>query len=53
MPYSYPEYKNEVKLHFKNTISKNYRVLDVGPGAGTYSDLLRELLGKLDCLESV
>jgi SAM-dependent methyltransferase len=51
MPYSYPEYKNEVKLHFKNTISSKSKVLDVGPGAGTYSDLLRELVGKLDCLE--
>jgi len=51
MPYSYPEYKNEVKLHFKKCIPKNSKILDVGPGAGTYSDLLRELGYKIDCLE--
>ena len=51
MPYSYPEYKNEIKLHFKKCIPKNTKILDVGPGAGVYSDLLRELNYKIDCLE--
>lgn len=51
MPYSYPEYKNDVKVHFENQIPKSSKILDVGPGAGTYSNLLSPLGYQLDCLE--
>lgn len=51
MPHSYPEYKNEIKQHFISSIPLNTKILDVGPGAGTYSDLLRGLGYSIDCLE--
>lgn len=39
MPYSYPHFKYEVKIHLEGTIQKGQRVLDVGPGSGTYARL--------------
>jgi predicted TPR repeat methyltransferase len=51
MPYSYSIYKTDVKEHFSKHIPSNTKILDVGPGAGTYSDLLRDLGYKIDCLE--
>lgn len=51
MPYSYPEFKNEIKSHFKKCVSNEVKILDVGPGAGVYSDLLRELGYQIDCVE--
>jgi hypothetical protein len=51
MPYSYPEFKNEIKEHFKKYVPKNTRILDVGPGAGVYADVLKELEYNIDCLE--
>lgn len=51
MPYSYSYYKPEIKEHFKTHIPVTAKILDVGPGAGCYSDLLRELGYRIDCLE--
>jgi predicted nucleic-acid-binding Zn-ribbon protein len=51
MPYSYPEFKNEVKEHIKQYIPTSSNILDVGPGSGTYYDLLNESGYKLDCIE--
>ena len=51
MPYSYSYYKPEIKEHFKTHIPVTTKILDVGPGAGCYSDLLRELGYRIDCLE--
>ena len=51
MPYSYPYYKEDIKDHFINNIPKYTKILDVGPGAGIYSDLLTPVGYRLDCLE--
>jgi autotransporter strand-loop-strand O-heptosyltransferase len=51
MPYSYSFYKEEVKLYLDSFLNKNIKILDVGPGVGTYSNLLKPLGYKLDCLE--
>lgn len=41
MPYSYGDFKNEVIEHIKLNISEDSKILDVGPGAGTYGSMLR------------
>lgn len=51
MPYSYGEYKEEVKKHFINYIPKSTKILDVGPGCGTYSHLLKSHGFTIDCIE--
>lgn len=51
MPYSNGAYKNDVKQHFIKHIEKGTNILDVGPGVGTYSDLLRSSGYNIDCLE--
>lgn len=51
MPYSYQYFKNNIKEHFEKEIDKNIKILDVGPGCGTYSDLLSPLGFSLDGLE--
>jgi glycosyltransferase involved in cell wall biosynthesis len=51
MPYSYPHYKNNIREHFEKYVPISNKILDVGPGAGTYSELLRNLGYKMDCLE--
>lgn len=51
MPYSYNFYKENVRLHFLTQISQNTKILDVGPGSGTYGNLLRPFGYKLDCIE--
>ena len=43
MPYSYGDYKNEVKEHIINHTSEYSKILDVGPGAGTYGSMLKHL----------
>lgn len=43
MPYSYGDYKNEVIHHIKEHTSEYSKILDVGPGAGTYGSMLRHL----------
>ena len=49
MPYSYGEFKEDVKQHFLNYIPSTTKILDVGPGQGTYSKLLSNY--NLDCIE--
>lgn len=51
MPNSYNYFKQDIKQYFKENIPSSTRILDVGPGVGTYSDLLRELGYKIDCIE--
>lgn len=43
MPYSYTKYKDQIKDHLLTEFQhyENPRILDVGAGAGTYSDLLK------------
>jgi len=43
MPYSCNNYKQEVKDYIDNLFNnKNIKILDVGPGSGTYAKLLNE-----------
>jgi hypothetical protein len=42
MPYSYSHYKEDVKKHIFQNIPSDAKILDVGPGSGTYAHLLRE-----------
>jgi hypothetical protein len=51
MPHSYPEFKPEIREHFIKYIPKKSKILDVGPGSGTYSDVLNSLGYEIDCLE--
>lgn len=51
MPESYGYFKNEVKNYIKENIPLNNKILDVGPGIGTYSNLLRGFGYKMDCIE--
>lgn len=51
MPYSSSVCKEHVREHFINKVSTDLKILDVGPGCGTYSMLLRDLGYKMDCLE--
>jgi SAM-dependent methyltransferase len=51
MPYSHAFFKQDIKIFFDKTLSRSSKILDVGPGNGTYSSLLSPLGFKLDCLE--
>ncbi len=51
MPYSFTYFKDEVKEWFLNNIPTSKRILDVGPGMGTYSDLLRSSGYRMDAVE--
>lgn len=51
MPYSYTLYKEEVKQHFLKSLVGSIRILDVGPGCGTYSHLLKEHFPNMDAIE--
>ena len=51
MPYSFTYFKEEVKEWFIENIPTSKRILDVGPGLGTYSDLLRSLGYRMDAVE--
>ena len=51
MPYSYTLYKEEVKQHFLDNLQRDIRILDVGPGCGTYSHLLKEHFPNIDAIE--
>ena len=42
MPYSSTAFKDEVKLHIIENIKFDNKILDIGPGAGTYGKLLRD-----------
>jgi autotransporter strand-loop-strand O-heptosyltransferase len=51
MPYSFTYFKEEVKEWFLENVPTSKRILDVGPGIGTYSDLLRSLGYRMDAVE--
>jgi autotransporter strand-loop-strand O-heptosyltransferase len=51
MPESYNIFKSEIKEYFKHHVPSDTRILDVGPGIGTYSNLLRDLGYPMDCIE--
>jgi len=51
MPESYAYFKKEVKNYLREYLQIDNRILDVGPGIGTYSNLLREFGYKMDCIE--
>lgn len=51
MPNSYTYFKPEIKQWFIDNIPLTTRILDVGPGQGTYSDLLRNLGYRMDAVE--
>lgn len=48
MPHSYPYFKQDVKKFIESKVGKYKKVLDVGPGQGTYADLLDY---EMDCVE--
>lgn len=51
MPNSYTYFKTDIREWFKNNVSTSDRILDVGPGQGTYSILLRDLGYQMDAVE--
>jgi autotransporter strand-loop-strand O-heptosyltransferase len=51
MPYSFTYFKEEVVGWIKENIPTSKRILDVGPGVGTYSYLLRPLGYRMDAVE--
>ncbi|MDB9960010.1 class I SAM-dependent methyltransferase [Gammaproteobacteria bacterium] len=51
MPHSYNDFKLEIRYFFKKRIPKATKILDVGPGAGTYWMALNDLGYKMDCIE--
>jgi len=51
MPYSYGEFKGEVKVKILENISPLAHILDVGAGSGTYGDMLKGHFEKIDALE--
>jgi len=51
MPNSYTYFKSDIKEWFKNNVPIGDRILDVGPGQGTYSILLRDLGYQMDAVE--
>lgn len=51
MPTSYPLYKDSVRNWFLQNVSTDARILDIGAGCGTYSDLLRGYGYKMDAVE--
>jgi hypothetical protein len=51
MPYSYIHYKKDVLQHFLTNITTDCRILDVGPGAGTYGKLLAPYYKSIDAVE--
>jgi hypothetical protein len=51
MPTSYPLYKDSVRNWFLENVPFNTRIMDVGAGCGTYSQLLRGYGYKMDAIE--
>ena len=51
MPESYYFYKREIREYFKHHVSTDKKILDVGPGKGTYSLLLMGMGYQMDCIE--
>ncbi len=51
MPSSYPYYKDSVRNWFVENIPFDAKILDIGAGCGTYSDLLKGYDYKMDAVE--
>ena len=51
MAYSFPYFKPEIKKWFKDNVPTTKRILDVGPGEGTYAILLKEMNYRIDAVE--
>lgn len=51
MPKSYPLFKNEIKNKIIESFDHDIEILDVGAGAGIYSDLLYGTFKNLDAIE--
>lgn len=51
MPNSYSFFKPEIRQWFIDNVPPSRRILDVGPGQGTYSDLLKDLGYRMDAIE--
>lgn len=51
MPYSFTYFKDQVGEWFINNVPTSKRILDVGSGIGTYSDLLRSFDYRIDAVE--
>jgi len=51
MPYSYGEFKTEIRNHIVDNFSKSTRILDVGAGSGTYGRLLKPHYTVVDAIE--
>ena len=48
MPYSYNLFKEEVKQNILNSFQNDIKILDVGAGCGTYSNLLKDNFPNMD-----
>ena len=51
MPHSYDFFKQQVKDWIIQNVPKHKRILDVGPGIGTYSKLIRSHGYRIDAVE--
>jgi len=51
MPTSYTVFKQEIREYFINNIPNTKRILDVGPGEGTYYNLLHDIGYRMDAIE--
>jgi len=51
MPFSFNYFKNDIKHWILDNIPTHKRILDVGPGVGTYSDLLHGYGYQIDAVE--
>lgn len=51
MPYSYGEFKTEVRNHIVDNFPRETKILDVGAGSGTYGNLLKEHYNIIDAVE--
>ena len=51
MPYSYTKFKDEVRDHIVDNFPSELRILDVGPGSGSYGHMLKPHYPNIDALE--
>lgn len=51
MPYSYGEYKNNIRDHIVDNFPRETKILDVGPGSGSYGRLLKPHYDRVDGIE--
>ncbi len=51
MPQSYTDFKEDIKKYLIENLSLDTRILDVGPGLGTYSNLIRDHGFSMDAVE--